>query len=473
MKTPPKLLAAGLIVGLGLRVWLALSDDGIYWPDEIYQSFEPAHRLVFGYGLVPWEFSEGARNWAFPGMLAGLLKVLSLLDAGPQFYVRATKCVFGILGAIAALGTYRLARTAGASSQAAAAAGCAYALAGPVIYFAPRAMSENAAAVLLVWGAAWLLDQDERLARRLAGAGLLSIAIMCRLHSGVLVAVCAAVLLFRKERSVLAGFTAIQAAGLLAMGALDALTWGHLPGARFGGWFHSVLHYLQFNLIEGGASAWGVHPGFYYLETIFLAMPAFALLLAAATLLSLRKTAWLGCGVLLFIGLHSAVPHKEFRFLVPAFPWLFAMLFSLVDAGAGRWRRGVAAGLVVVAVLSAASHRLLTFGRLGAYSSRHWTSAYDDNGAVNRLLLAAHRLPDLCGLRVDAAHLAWTGGYTYLHRDVPLYHRGQPPVESGHFNYAIVRDVSAPSVAREGPLALVKIGSGPCVTDHGYSWRLP
>ena len=41
-----------------------LTDDGIYWPDEIHQSLEPAHRLVFGYGLIAWEFSDGARNWA-------------------------------------------------------------------------------------------------------------------------------------------------------------------------------------------------------------------------------------------------------------------------------------------------------------------------------------------------------------------------------------------------------------------------
>src|SRR4051812_12748598 len=61
----------GLWVALGagaaLRIWLAWHDDGIYWPDEIYQSLEPAHRLVFGYGIVAWEFVEGARNWALPG----------------------------------------------------------------------------------------------------------------------------------------------------------------------------------------------------------------------------------------------------------------------------------------------------------------------------------------------------------------------------------------------------------------------
>src|SRR3954447_8881518 len=54
------LLLGALALGATLRVYLALTDDGLYWPDEIYQSLEPAHRLVFGYGLVAWEFIDGA-----------------------------------------------------------------------------------------------------------------------------------------------------------------------------------------------------------------------------------------------------------------------------------------------------------------------------------------------------------------------------------------------------------------------------
>lgn len=423
--------------------------------------------------MIPWEFAEGARNWAFPGMVAGLLKALTLLSSAPEFYVRATKCVFGILGVIAAIGTYRLAMTAGASPRSAAIAGFAYALAGPVIFFSPRAMNENGAAALLAWGAAWLLDKKQANAWRMAGAGLLSVAIMFRLHSSLLVAVCAGVLMIRNERRVLLGFLVIHAIGLLILGGLDSWAWGHLPHAQFGGWFHSVVQYLKFNLIEGRSSAWGVHPAAYYLKTIFLAMPAFALLLAASVLLLLKKKSWLGWGVVLFIGLHSAVPHKELRFLVPVFPWLFAMLFCLVDVRAKQLRQGAFILMVVVALHSAAVHRGLTFGQLGAYHDKPLTFAYDHNGAVNRLLLKAHHLSDLCGLRVDAAHLAWTGGHSYLHRNVPLYHLGQPAVETGYFNYAIVNDERVPAVAREGPFALVKTRSEPCVEDNRYSWKLP
>ena len=72
-------LWAALIAGLGCRLYVALTDHGIYWPDEIHQSLEPAHRLVFGYGFIAWEFAAGARNWAFPGFVAALMKTSAVL----------------------------------------------------------------------------------------------------------------------------------------------------------------------------------------------------------------------------------------------------------------------------------------------------------------------------------------------------------------------------------------------------------
>lgn len=50
----------------------------------------------------------------------------------------------------------------------------------------------------------------------------------------------------------------------------------------------------------------------------------------------------------------------------------------------------------------------------------------DDLGSTNRLLMQAYYPDDLCGLKVESAHLTWAGGYSYLHRDVPLYHQTGP-----------------------------------------------
>src|SRR5258707_1573668 len=103
------LLFLSLAAGTGTRAWLSLHDDGIYWPDEIYQSLEPAHRLAFGYGMVAWEFVEGARSWLLPGVLAGLLKVSAQLGLdSPRQYLPLVRLLFSALSLLAAFGSYRL-----------------------------------------------------------------------------------------------------------------------------------------------------------------------------------------------------------------------------------------------------------------------------------------------------------------------------------------------------------------------------
>jgi hypothetical protein len=111
-------------------------------------------------------------------------------------------------------------------------------------------------------------------------------------------------------------------------------------------------------------------------------------------------------------------------------------------------------------------------GDVGSYAERPASSAWDDFGFINRLLLAASREKDLCGLRIDAQHLAWTGGITYLHTKAPLYMPGFPP-QHGFFNYAIVRAGSgAPVIASEQGWDLVKVAPT-CTPDTRYDWRLP
>jgi len=139
--------------------------------------------------------------------------------------------------------------------------------------------------------------------------------------------------------------------------------------------------------------------------------------------------------------------------------------------------RALAAALGCAA-FSAVRLPALTFGDLGQYEhERPGASALDDFGPVNRLLLAAHRQEDLCGLKVEAVHLAWCGGSTYLHRPAPLYPANGPPRESGFFNYALARQEwvtpGSSVVARDGPYILLRLPVSGCRRDEGYQWRLP
>jgi hypothetical protein len=473
-------LWGSLLMGLMLRLVIVFTDDGINWPDEIYQSFEPAHRLVFGHGLVAWEFLEGARTWAVPGFVAVWLWLCKLVGAdSPSTYIHLVKVVFALLSSFAALGTYRLARAFGARELEAAIASAVWSLCALALYFSARAMSENLSAPLLVWGAAFLLGDDTTRRDRVLGASLLGLATLARLQSGVVCLAVVAVLLVpraavplrRRLRPMLEVF-GVLCIGALVFGLWDAAAWHSLPSAKWGGFFHSAVVYWRFNIVENRGAGWGTAPWSYFFVTLFHTMPGVAVALVLGVLLSARRAWPLLIIIGAFVALHLFVAHKELRFIVPIMPLACALIgVGLSQLPPAPSRLGLA--LVAVALLvSVATLKSLRMGDIGSYPERADSSAWDDFGPVNRLMLVASRQSDLCGLRIDAAHLAWTGGSTYLHRNAPLYMPGYPP-QRGVFNYVITRPGSgARVIAAEAGLELVTLGPT-CVPDDQYTWRLP
>lgn len=69
-----------LLVGLFLfRIVNAFLIQTSFVPDEFWQGPEVAHRIVFGYGYLTWEWKEGLRGWSFPLIFATSYKFLALL----------------------------------------------------------------------------------------------------------------------------------------------------------------------------------------------------------------------------------------------------------------------------------------------------------------------------------------------------------------------------------------------------------
>ena len=93
-----------LLAGGVLRVVLAILHHGVIWPDETYQMTEAAHRVVFGYGIVPWEFQQGLRSWIGPGFLVpptALAGVLGLDGMHVVILVKAWVALWATGGAVA------------------------------------------------------------------------------------------------------------------------------------------------------------------------------------------------------------------------------------------------------------------------------------------------------------------------------------------------------------------------------------
>ena len=169
----------------------------------------------------------------------------------PHIYLPVIRLVFVAMSLGTALGIYRLARGWGASEEAAAAGAAVWALAAPSIYFAHRAMSENAATVAAVWAVGFLLAPRASRRSLWLGASLLGLSVLFRIQMGVLVIGVLGVLAARRNWRGLLESLAVLSVWGVAYGAIDALAWSDAPGAAYGGWFHSAILYLRFTLIEG------------------------------------------------------------------------------------------------------------------------------------------------------------------------------------------------------------------------------
>jgi hypothetical protein len=335
-------------------------------------------------------------------------------------------------------------------------------------------MSEVACALPLVWGLSLLAAPAPTRRLVLVGASLLGLAVLLRLQVATVVLAALAWLALGRQWRTLGTASAVLAGWAVLYGALDAATWGHLPSARFGGWFHSVLVYYRFNVTEGRGAHWGTADWLYYPRVLATSMPSVTVALVAGLGVALWRRQWLvPLGLLLFLALHLATPHKEYRFLYPVLP----LWCALAGAGLAALPGGlVARGAGVLAALGLASTfqlGSLTMGQLGAYPERPGDSAWDDSGPINRLMVAAGRRADLCGLRIDPRDLAWTGGSTYVHRKVPLY-RGNVPPQTGYFNYVIGPKGygGVEPVAEDSGLVLYRLPLERCVVDTAYPWKL-
>ncbi|MCA9666035.1 MAG: hypothetical protein KC503_10620 [Myxococcales bacterium] len=463
-------LVALLALAAAPRLYLAVTDHGIAWPDEVYQSLEPAHRFAFGYGLQAWEYRAGARNLTFAATLAALMRTSSAVGLdSPRAYLLVVRVLLVALALWAIGCVYLLARRFEAPAWAALVATALASLFVPSIYFAHRALSEVASMPLSAMGLYLALEVDGARWRRLLGASLLGLACLWRPHNALLaVGLLACLVAWRSWRAALEA-ALVLALWALVLGLVDKLSWG--------GWFRSLVVYLDVNVAQDyAARRFGRQPLSYYLTTLVSAggLGCASLLLSAAALVRWRRAAALLALALGFIAVHSAVGHKELRFVLPALPLLFAA--TALGLGVIAERARVAATLaacaaMLLALVSAARAPSLTYRDLGVTSAMPPAhSAFDWPGDVNRLLLAAHGRGDLCGLLNSATITVHSGGYTYLHRRVPLYARQKWPPSVRCYNYRIglAPRAGEREVAREGLFVLLRRAGG-CVRDTSYN----
>ena len=405
-------LAAVFVVAFALRLVPTVVYPSLINADELFQSLEQAHRLVFGYGEIPWEFHVGTRTWILPGALAGFMWLGDRIGDGPAYYLGAVHAALAALSATSVACAFLWGRRWHGLWGGMIAASLP-ALWPDAIYFGARSLSECVAAPILVLALYFLDDQVKRpTGRRRGGGGLfLGLATVLRMQLAPVLALVLAwrAIEFLRRRASAVAEPPLLAGIALAFGAaglVDALTWGY-P-------FQSLWLNFDYNVLHGVAATFGTEPWSYYLLGLIEHWGwGFPVIFVLAALGGWRLPLPVLAAIAI-LAAHSVIGHKEYRFIYPA------LLLILIAAGIGlaqltawlclqstRTARPFAvaslAGVAILSMLFAASARMRPL----------WGSYHDLIAAAS----AVSSLDHVCGIGADGTY----GGYVYFHRDVPFY----------------------------------------------------
>lgn len=331
-------------------------------PDELFQSLEIALSRAYGFGVVPWEWQVppnaatatqpwGIRNQAVPMLFAALFKAGDLVGLSsvmarrflaevPQFFLH-----MAMLGAVWRLAARRV------SLPMARACLWLVALYGPLVWFGGRTMSESFSTAFLVWGLERLDAQEVKPGWWALGGALLGFAQVTRYGSAaVIVPAMLWLLLSRRFKT----FAFAAAGGLViafGLGLFDKLTWGD--------WFHSLIHYVRFNVVSGQAAAqFGAQPWWTYVFRFLI--PPFAVV---GLFFSVRRDRWLlPAGVVMVLAASMAVIAQRFPAMHAASPWFglvaaLALGWLLLERDTKKPTLLMAAGLGYAIILSATAHK--------------------------------------------------------------------------------------------------------------------
>lgn len=419
------LLGTLLLLALLLRVGLALAFPNILWPDEIFQTQEPAHRLTFGNGIITWEFRDGIRSWVFPVVLAALMRLTAWMGDGSSGYLTGVTIFLCLLSLTTVLVAFLWGYQIGGLVAAVITAGfCSVWF--ELVYFAPKAFNETVAAHLLLPGVYLGVHGRAFQPRtRLFLAGCLcGLALALRIQLLLAVAFAVAYICRKDWRGRWLPIVAGILGPVLAFGVVDAFTWSY-P-------FQSFWKSIWVNVVEGKSLLYGVSPWYGYLLFLIKSWSFAVVPITLLAIIGARRSPILAWLVIIIVLSHSVLAHKEYRFIYPALPMVIILAGLGTAELVSHWRpqrlsqRGMVMAVLVSLVLWTSTSAVMasqfdtnkSFSMLWASTeTTHWNSYSGNILAFQKL----SRSETLCGVGLWGILWHETAGYTHLHRDVPVF----------------------------------------------------
>ncbi|XP_058082019.1 mannosyltransferase APTG1 [Magnolia sinica] len=315
-----------LLLCLAFRTANSLLVRTYFNPDEHWQSLEVAHRIVFGYGHLTWEWKKGIRSYLHPLIFALLYKILEFfhLDT-PSFMMKAPRLLQSIFSSFGDLYLYKLSYLI-FNERVARWALFSQWVNWFMFFCSTRTLSNSLETALTMiglfywWPSLKGLSKPGPLASRKLALAVAALACAVRPTSAITWLYIGLLDLFKIRNRVKFLFLEVVPIGALVLGITSLLDrW------MYGSWVFVPLNFLKFNFLSSGGDYYGTHKWHWYFTQGFSVMLFSFLPFSIAGIFQSKE--WKLSGLIAWVlGLYSVLGHKEFRFVLPVLP--IALMFS-------------------------------------------------------------------------------------------------------------------------------------------------
>lgn len=296
-------------------------------PDEHWQALEVAHRVVFGYGHLTWEWERGIRSYLHPMIFALLYKILAIFKLDTVLFMTKTpRLLQSIFAAIGDLYLYKLADRIFGKHVSRWALFCQ--MSNWFMFFCiTRTLSNSLETVLITvslfyWPCHNFLSSeacDSPVSRKLA---LFFAALSCAIRpTSAIVWLYIGILHFYETKDKIR-FLIFD---VLPIGTIVLIATCLLDCWMYGSWVFVPMNFLKFNFFSAGGDYYGTHPWHWYFTQGFPAIVYTFLPISVAGVWLSKE--WRLAGLIGWVlGVYSLLGHKEFRFVLPVLP--ITLMFS-------------------------------------------------------------------------------------------------------------------------------------------------
>lgn len=433
IKSDRTIIALILIAALAVRFTAALPFGQLH-SDEVGQYLEQAHRLIFGYGIVPWEYREGMRSWLVPLVLSPFMALGHAIAPDSTAYILLPRFFVALCSLSILWAGWRLGRAVspvhGWVTMIVAAFWYEFVLMGA------HTITEPLATAAILPAAALLLAGDATRKQLILAGALLTLGCVLRFHYGPAVVLIALAALWGRWSRLMPMI--IGALATCAVSAAVDLWAGQIP-------FSWIFINVRFNIVHDVASRFGVAPPLAYLAEFRKGWGWAYILTFLAILPAIRHYRILFWAAVLNLILHSLIAHKEYRFLFLTTS-IFLFLAAIGSVEIMRWAKDRYFAKSGSWVLNAPlGFWLLASVTLGSTLPR--VNGWTQYGASMALTYRAGQLPATCGFAFEHGEFWTSGALSTFHKNAPFYlqrgldpakyRAGQPLEASAGFNTVV------------------------------------